>query len=183
MISKLIVDYKLKRLMATSRASEKMVLSCIVETFLLTANCGVSIFSLNGQILLPNLDEGDITKKRYEFLIDSELPILLYNHIMIESYPKLKPVTAELNELESKLRKTVGNPWVRMLLEYFYKGEPITANKIKNLDGDKVEICAAARFAFESACANHLNNIQSTYRKKENKIIITNWLNEEARKV
>lgn len=183
MIKKLIMNYKLKRLMAKSEAKESMVLSCIVETFLLNANCGVSIFSLNGQILLPHLDVVDITKKRYEFLVANELPILLYNHIMVESFPKLKPVIKELKELESKLQNSTNNPWVSLLLEHFYNGESFTADKLKNLNESQVESCAAARVAFESACACHLNNIQSVYRKSDNKISICSWLQEEARKV
>lgn len=183
MIRKALVKKMLADLLKKTGAEEPMVLSCIVETFLINANSGVSIFSLDGHALLPNLNGATIETERYSFIVDNELPILIYNHIMVSDFPKLEEVSVELAGLELKLKQSINNPWVDLLLNHFYKATPVTAGVLKGMNRTKVEKCEAARAVFELACSQHLKRIQQIYRNSKSKRAIKKWLSKEVKEV
>ncbi|MGP5159869.1 hypothetical protein [Pseudoalteromonas prydzensis] len=183
MITKYIQERKLKKLLLELNIKHRMIMICIVENHFASLNSGISIFGLRGEAILPNFEEGKLTKAKYDEIIEYHTPLLIYNHLAISSYPSLNDADAILDNLEVNLNKLQKNPWVEILLKAFHNGEPVTKQSLLNIEIDQAAKLEISRGIFTSTCTNELLKYQKLCRNKENSKKIKDWLKTKSKEV
>tara|TARA_B100001059_G_scaffold22416_1_gene17952 strand:+ start:12723 stop:13280 length:558 start_codon:yes stop_codon:yes gene_type:complete len=176
-ISKVLLDRKVKRFLKKHNANEIMTVKCIIETFFISADVEYDIFYLDGNALIPYFENDKITSKEYDSIIEHELAVLLYNKVLVEHFPTINELDQAVNELEENLFMLKDNVWVKCILKHYYNRASFDMNMFLELDDKKATAYGAARAHYNSYCVSTLDKIKKVLMKKKNKTEVMNWLN------
>jgi len=159
-----------------------LTLLCIVDTFLLASKQPVNVLSLNGNILLPHVD-GDYTQRKLLKIIDSELPLIIYNAIICDDIELLDDIKVELDALETSLRDRKKNEWVKLLLKSAFDETPITKKYLLSKTDKQAQKLGADRTQYNTYCAAHLETLKKLFKSKKQCKSLCDWLNNKKQEV
>lgn len=182
MISKVLLDIKFKRFLKKHNANEVMIVKCIIETFFISANLEFDIFSLDGNAIIPYFENDKVTVQEYDGILEHELPVLIYNKILVKSFPAITELDQAIAELEENFIKLKDNIWVKCILNHYYKRAPFDMNMFLELDDKAATAYGAARAHYNSYCVSSLDKIKKTLMEKKNKMKVMDWLNDNKTK-
>tara|TARA_B100000446_G_scaffold15921_1_gene13592 strand:- start:140579 stop:141142 length:564 start_codon:yes stop_codon:yes gene_type:complete len=179
LISKVLLDRKVKRFLKKHNSNEIMIVKCIIETFFISAGVEFDIFYLDGNAVIPYFEKDKITKKEYHSIIEHELPVLLYNKVLVESFPVITELDEAVNELEENLimLKDKDNLWVKCILKHYYNRSSFDMNMFLELDDKTATAYGAARAHYNSYCVSALDKVKKVLMEKNNKTKVMDWLN------
>lgn len=175
MIKRYIKIHALKKLQHRE-VLHTLTLLCVVDTFLLASKQPVNVLSLNGNAALP-YTEGKYTQRKLLKIIDSELPLLIYNAIICKDLELQDDVIKELNALEASLKRQMNNKWVKLLLKSAIKEVPISKDILLSSSVRQAQQLGTDRTQFNTYCSAHLNNLKKIFKGKEQCNLLCNWLN------
>ncbi|MBE0420185.1 hypothetical protein EI165_08615 [Pseudoalteromonas nigrifaciens] len=183
MLNKAICDYKMKKLVKNSNLRSPMVLSCVVETYLIAADYGISIFSVGGEAMIPFFNGQVVTNYEYKHMVENELPILLYNQVMKADFPEITEFKRGIKELEESLVKLKDNVWVKLILKHYYENQTFDKQMLLDFSDKKATEYGAARAHYNAYCGVALEKIQKILMVKANAKLVKSWLERKKRGV
>ena len=175
--------YQLHKLLNGFSTPKKMIFSCVIEPHLLAINQGVSIFSINGQALLPFIESNKLTSDEYTLLVENHTPLLIYNFLMVKGFPEIKAANSLLDQLENKLLDNESNPWVIILKDAFYNQRAITKDNLVAISAHEATKLEIARSSYDCNCGKLIREFQALCLKQSNSKIISTWLTDKSKDI
>jgi Mg2+ and Co2+ transporter CorA len=171
----------MSRLLKSTGAKERMILSCIVETYLIALQARVSIFSANGNAILPYVEKEVLSLDEYNEVTEYQLPILIYNSIIDDGFPKLDDLSQTINELEEHLNSLKDNLWVKLMLKHYYENTAFTKEMLINFSDEEATEYGAARGHYNAYCMKCLDELKRIFKRKRNARKVIAWIADEQK--
>jgi hypothetical protein len=160
-----------------------LVSICLIEQYLRIYGDDITVNSLKGQILVPQMKKAFIQYSVVERkkMLEASLPLIVYNCFYQDDMPNRDMILFLLDELEAGLQSNKNNQWIKIHYDAYMKNKHINKDYLLMVQSNITDKLEVDRIVFEEVCGKKVDIIAAVIA--ENSKDYLDWIEAKAKSI